>query len=80
MLHFLVCPRITVTRAGPENPYTLHGANYPFDLPVDREFPTVEPELWGYLRAFNGRGQREFAVEVVDVGPPLTPAWAAALK
>jgi hypothetical protein len=70
VLHFLACPRITVTRGGPENPYTLHDVNYPFDIPSDREFPVVEPELWVYLRVFRGRGRRELVVEVAWLDGP----------
>lgn len=64
VLHFLVCPRITVTRAVPNNPYTLHDVNYPYEVAADREFPIVEAELWAYLRVFGGRGRQEFVVEV----------------
>jgi hypothetical protein len=77
VLHFLVCPRITVNRAGPENPYTLHDVNYPFELSADREFPVTEPELWGYLRVFNGRGRREFAIEVMWLDGPRGPEVTA---
>ena len=70
VLHFLVCPRITVTTAGPENPYTLHDVNYRFDFAPDREFPLVEPELWIYARFFNGRGRANFVVRVFWLDGP----------
>jgi hypothetical protein len=70
VLHFLVCPRITVTAAGPENPYTLHDVNYRLDVAPDREFPLVEPELWIYARLFNGRGRADFAVRMSWVDGP----------
>ena len=62
--HFLICPRITVTHAAPDNPYTLHDVNYRLDFGADREFPIVEPELWAYLRAFNGSGVRQYSIRM----------------
>jgi hypothetical protein len=62
--HFLICPRITVSVASPDNPYTLHDVNYRLDFEADREFPIVEPELWVYLRAVRGEGVKQLAVRV----------------
>lgn len=77
VLHFLVCPRISVTRASPDNPYTLHDVNYPYEVSADREFPIVEPELWAYLRVFGGQGTREFAIEVWWLDHPNGPEMTA---
>ena len=75
--HFLICPRITVTHATPDNPYTLHDVNYRLAFEADREFPIVEPELWAYLRAFNGSGVKQLAVRVEWLDGPNGPTETA---
>jgi hypothetical protein len=67
----VVCPRITVTRAEPGNPYTLHDVRYTFRVEPDCEFPYVEPELWLFVRfMFEGRGKKDFIVRVVWLDAP----------
>lgn len=69
--HMVLCPRISVTRAEPNNPYTLHDVRYTFRVEPDCEFPYVEPELWLFVRfMFGGRGKKDFIVRVVWLDAP----------
>jgi hypothetical protein len=68
--HIVVCPRATVSWAGPLNPYTLHDVCYVYETPADAEFPVVVPEFWVYVRFFDGTGRRTFDVEVIWLDAP----------
>jgi len=69
--HFIACPDIVVVRAAPDNPYTLRDVNYNFDIPADQEWPIRFDEFWLYVRFYNGRGKRYFAVDVAWLDSPL---------
>jgi hypothetical protein len=72
--HFVVCPRVSVDRAVPNNPYTLHDVKYTYDYPQEREFPVIEPELWLFVRFyFAGRGTLDFAAQAVWLDAPMRP-------
>jgi hypothetical protein len=68
--HFIACPDIVVVRAAPDNPYTLRDVSYHYDIPPDREWPIRLEELWLYVRFYNGRGARDFAVDVAWLDSP----------
>jgi hypothetical protein len=68
--HLVVCPSATVGRAGPLNPYTLHDVCYVYEIPADAEFPVLVPELWLYVRFFDGVGSQTFGVDVVWLDAP----------
>lgn len=68
--HFIACPDIVVVRAAPDNPYTLRDVNYNLDVPADREWPIRFDEFWLYVRFYNGRGTRYFAVDVAWLDSP----------
>lgn len=62
--HLMACPSVAVARAAPGNPYTLRDVGYYFDVPADQEWPVRLDDLWLYVRFFDGRGTRDFAIEV----------------
>jgi hypothetical protein len=68
--HFVACPSIVVARVAPDNPYTLREVSYHFDVPGEHEWPVRLYELWLYVRFFNGRGTRYFAVDVAWLDAP----------
>jgi hypothetical protein len=68
--HFIACPDIVVVRAAPDNPYTLRDVSYNYDVPADQEWPIRFDEFWLYVRFFNGRGTRHFAVDVAWLDSP----------
>jgi hypothetical protein len=71
--HFLACPSVTVARAAAGNPYTLRDVGYHFDVPAGREWPVRLDDLWLYVRFFDGRGTRDFAVGVWWLDAPGRP-------
>jgi hypothetical protein len=69
--HMIVCGRVSVGRAEPGNPYTLHDVRYTTRVEADREFPVVEPEMWVFVRfVFVGKGKRDFIVQQVWLDAP----------
>lgn len=68
--HFVACPDVVVVRVAPDNPYTLRDVSYHFDVPADQEWPIRFEEFWLYVRFFNGRGSRYFAVDVAWLDSP----------
>jgi hypothetical protein len=68
--HFIACPTILVVRAAPDNPYTLRDVSYHFDIPADQEWPVRLDDLWLYVRFFNGRGVRNYAIDVTWLDAP----------
>lgn len=68
--HFVACPDIVVVRVAPDNPYTLRDVSYNFDVSGEQEWPIRFDELWLYVRFFNGRGTRYFAVDVAWLDSP----------
>src|SRR5262245_32635752 len=69
--HFIACPRVTVSRAEHGNPYTLHDVRYTVDVPAEREFPVVEPELWLFVRFFfTGSGRQDFVIRLFWLDAP----------
>lgn len=69
--HMVLCPRISVTRAEPGNPYTLHDVRYTYPVEPDCEFPFVELELWLFVRfVFEGRGKKDFIVRFAWLDAP----------
>jgi hypothetical protein len=68
--HFIACPDIVVVQAAPDNPYTLRDVSYHFDVPAEQEWPIRFEEFWLYVRFFNGRGTRYFAVDVAWLDSP----------
>ena len=68
--HLVACPDVVVTHVAPDNPYTLRDVSYNFDIPPEREWPIRLDGLWLYVRFFNGRGTRYFAVDVAWLDSP----------
>ena len=69
--HIVLCQRISVVRAEPGNPYTLHDVRYTFRVEPDCEFPYVEPELWLFVRfVFEGCGKKDFIVRLIWLDAP----------
>lgn len=68
--HFLACSDVVVVRVAPDNPYTLRDVSYNIDVPPEQEWPIRLNELWLYVRFFNGRGTRYFAVDVAWLDSP----------
>ena len=62
--HFLVCRRLSLPRAVPYAPYTLHDVLYHVDVPEYREWPVRLGEVWVFARFYNGTGTRRFTVSV----------------
>ena len=68
--HFIACERVAVSRAGPDNPYTLHGVSYGM-APV-----AVAPgqyrfdELWLFARYYAPPGRYRVEVDVVWLDGP----------
>lgn len=69
--HFVACPAAVVVQAAPDNPYTLEDVRYHFDVPNDQEWPVRLDDLWLYVRFFNGRGTKFFAIDVTWLDPPV---------
>src|SRR5205085_6516795 len=68
--HFIACSSVVVRNVGPQNPYTLKDVCYFIEVPADREWPVRLDDFWLFARFFNGRGLKEFAIEVIWLDGP----------
>jgi hypothetical protein len=77
--HFVACERVAVSRAGPDNPYTLHGVSSGM-APV-----AVAPgqyrfdELWLFARYYASPGRYRVEVDVEWLDGPSGPVGVLAL-
>jgi hypothetical protein len=68
--YLIACLGVEVDRAAPENPYTLRGVSYVYEIPGDAEFPVRLDDFWLFARFYNGSGVREVVLEVTWLDGP----------